>query len=147
MMNNFERRKNGKTILLAEGDDCLRLLVREYLESSGFEVKDAPTAKEALRLAGIWGGNRPDLLVSAVHLPDASGSWLAGVLRDRERPGLAVVYLVWDDLNMGTLHGPDRHVQKPFSFLQLHAALEDAFVAVEPDLRDTGRWPTPGYYY
>lgn len=125
---------NGKTILLADQDECVRLLVREYLESAGFEVKDAATASEALRLAGAWGRGRPDLLMSAVQLPDASGAWLAGQLRHKNRPDMAAVYLVWDDLNMETLFGPDRHVQKPFSFLQIHEAVEEALVAVEPEL-------------
>lgn len=135
----------GKTILLAEGDACVRILVREYLEANGFEVKDAGSASETLRLAGAWGGRRPDLLVTAAQLPDASGSWLAGVLKDGERPGLAVVYLVWEDLGVETLGGGARHVLKPFSFLQLHEAVEDALVAVEADsLRPR---PVPWYGY
>lgn len=123
---------NGTGILLAEGDDCLRILVREYLESDGFEVKDASTAAEALRLAGGWGGGNPKLLVTAMRLPDVTGAQLAGILRRRGRSGLAVVYLVFDELNMETLKGADRHVQKPFSFLQLRSAIEEALAGMEP---------------
>lgn len=133
MYFNGAQNANGKTILLVDGDDCLRILVREYLEANGFAVKDAPTTAEALRVAGGWGGGRPDLLVSAVHLPDASGAWLAGLLRRRDRPGLAVVYLVYDDMNLDAFDRTGRHLQKPFSFLQLHAAVEDALVTAESD--------------
>lgn len=134
---------NGMGILLADGDDCVRVLVREYLEANGFEVKDTATAADALRLAGNWGGGNPKVLVTAAHLPDASGAWLAGLLRRRDRPGLAVVYLVLDDLMVETLHGEDCHVQKPFSFLQLHSAIEDALVAKESD--QPVSWARPGY--
>lgn len=141
---------NGLGILLVDGDDCVRILVREYLEANGFEVKDTGTASEALRLAGNWGGSNPKILVTAAHLPDASGAWLAGLLKRRDRPGMAVVYLVLDDLLVETLSGADCHVQKPFSFLQLHAAIEDALVAQEPDLPASWaapRQPTPWYGY
>jgi DNA-binding response OmpR family regulator len=134
---------NGLGVLLVDGDDCVRILVREYLEANGFEVKDTATASEALRLAGNWGGGNPRLLVTAAHLPDASGAWLAGLLKRRHMPGLAVVYLVLDDLIVETLNGEDRHVQKPFSFLQLHSAVEEALVSREPD--SPASWRTPGH--
>ena len=78
---------NGLSVLLVDGDDCVRILVREYLEASGFQVKDAATASEALRLAGTWGGGDPKLLVTAAHLPDASGAWLAGLLKAKGQAG------------------------------------------------------------
>ncbi len=138
---------NGLRTLLVDGDDCTRILVREYLEANGFEVKDAATASEALRLAGAWGGEGPRLLVTAAHLPDASGAWLAGALRRGHRPGMAAVYLVYDDLNLETLNGGDRHVQKPFSFLQLHSAIEDGLVAREPEFPARHRFPEVWYGY
>jgi DNA-binding response OmpR family regulator len=125
------RNENGQTILLVEGNDCLRTLMREYLESNGFEVKDAPDTSEAMRLAGVWGPNRPDLLLTAAGLPDGSGSWMAGRLRGGRNPRLAVVYLVENELDMDTLGGEDFHVQKPFSFVQLHAAVEEALIEAE----------------
>jgi DNA-binding response OmpR family regulator len=121
--------ENGQTILLVEENECLRTLIREYLEANGFEVKAAPDSAEAMRLAALWGPNRPDLLLTNVHLGDASGSWLAGMLRGRTRERMAVVYLVNGELNMETLNGSDLHVQKPFSFLQLHAAVDEAMAA------------------
>jgi DNA-binding response OmpR family regulator len=144
------RNGSGVGVLLVDGDDCIRILVREYLEANGFEVKDTALASEALRLAGSWGGGHPKILVTAVHLPDASGAWLAGLLRRRDRPGMAVVYLVIDDLNVETLSGDDRHVQKPFSFLQLHAAINDALVAKVPDMPNhwaSPRYPAPWFGY
>lgn len=57
--------------------------------------------------------------------------------------GLAVVYLILDDLIVETLNGEDGHVQKPFSFLQLHSAIEDALVAREAD--QPVSWSAPGH--
>jgi DNA-binding response OmpR family regulator len=108
----------------------LRVLIREYLDANGFEVKDAGAASEALRMASGWGHGGPDLLLTEPRLTDASGSWLAGMLR-RDRKDLDVIYLIRDELNMETLHEGDNHVHKPFSFLQLHAAIDEAFLASE----------------
>ena len=63
---------------------------------------------------------------------------------------MAVVYLVFDSLSMETFDGADQHVQKPFSFLQLHSAVEGALVGKEPDPQDSGalrRIPTPWHGY
>lgn len=131
-MRRFEAsNENGGTILLVEKNDCLRILIREYLEANGFEVKDAATASEALWLAGIWGRNRPEMLIIDADICDESGCRLADLLRKRHRADMAVIYLVGGELDMETLDGKDRHVQKPFSFLQLHSSIDDSFAAAE----------------
>jgi DNA-binding response OmpR family regulator len=131
-MRNFGiRNENGQTILLVEGDDCLRTLMREHLEANGFEVKDAAEASEAMRLAGVWGSKRPDLLLTSAELPNASASWMARELKKRSNPRMAVVYLVENELDMATLDGADFHVQKPFSFIQLLSAVEEALIEAE----------------
>lgn len=119
----------GAGILLADADETVRLLVREYLEAQGHPVKDAGTAAEALRLAGSWGGGEPKVLLTAMHLPDGPGDWLADLLRRRHRTGLAVVYLVYDEMSAAVLEGGHKYVQKPFSFLQLQEAVDDALEA------------------
>jgi DNA-binding response OmpR family regulator len=125
---------NGGTILLVEENDCLRLLLREYLEANGFEVKDAVAASEALWLAGIWGRNRPEMLIIDADIRDESGCRLADLLRKRHRADMAVIYLVKGELDMETLDGMDRHIQKPFSFLQLHSSIDESFAAAERDM-------------
>jgi CheY-like chemotaxis protein len=116
----------GVSILLVDPDETVRLLVREYLESQGYDVKDAGTGAEALRLAGCWGGGDPKVLLAAMRLPDGPGDWLAGLLRRRHPTGMAVVYLVYDEMSAAVHEGEDRYVQKPFSVLQLGEAIEDA---------------------
>lgn len=115
-----------ESILLVDPDETVRLLVREYLESQGHPVKDAGTGAEGLRLAGSWGGSDPQVLLTAMHLPDGTGDWLADLLRRRHRTGMAVVYLVYDEMSAAVLEGGNQHVQKPFSVLQLREAIDDA---------------------
>lgn len=122
--------ENGKakadSILLADPDETVRLLIREYLEAQGHPVKDAGTGAEAFRLAGSWGGSDPKVLVTALRLPDGTGDGLADLLRRRHQSGMAVVYLVYDEMSAAVLEGGDRHVQKPFSVLQLKEAIDEA---------------------
>lgn len=143
-------RGEGMGILLVDADENLRLLVREYLEANGYAVKDAGTAVEALRMAGGWGGGNPKLLLTALRLPDGSGDWLADQLRRRARTGMAVVYMVYDEMSVSVLEGENRHVQKPFSFLQLRKAVAEALenrrtAAAGP--RSLPWYPAPWYGY
>jgi DNA-binding response OmpR family regulator len=119
----------GAGILLVDADETVRLLVREYLEAQGYAVKDAGTAAEALRLAGCWGGGEPKALLTAMHLPDGPGDWLADMVRRRHPSGLAVVFLVYDEMSAAVLAGENRYVQKPFSFLELSEAIDGALEA------------------
>jgi CheY-like chemotaxis protein len=126
-MNGTQNGKaKGAGILLVDPDETVRLLVREYLEAQGHPVKDAGTAAEALRLAGCWGGGDPKVLLTAMRLPDGQGEWLADMLRRRHQTGLAVVFLVYDEMSAAVLEGGNRHVQKPFSVLQLREAIDEA---------------------
>jgi CheY-like chemotaxis protein len=119
-------KEKADSILLVDPDETVRLLIREYLEAQGYAVKDAGTVAEALRLAGSWGGGDPKILLTAMRLPDGPGDWLANLLRRRHRTGMAVVYLVYDEMSAAVLEGEDRHVQKPFSVLQLREAIDGA---------------------
>jgi CheY-like chemotaxis protein len=126
--------RNGTTaresILLVDPDETVRLLIREYLEAQGHRVKDAGTAAEGLRLAGCWGGGDPKVLLTAMRLPDGPGDWLADLIRRRHPSGVAVVYLVYDEMSAAVLEAGNRHVQKPFSVLQLREAIDDALDSV-----------------
>jgi CheY-like chemotaxis protein len=126
-------RENGRSngILLVDADETVRLLVREYLETRGYEVKDAGTVAEGLRLAGGWGGGNPRLLLTALRLPDGLGDHFAALLRRRHPTGLAVVFLVHDEMTPAVLEGDNRYVQKPFSFVQLDEALAGALDAAK----------------
>ena len=95
-------------MLLAEDEDGLRALNGRVLEARGYRVLTASNAAEALLLAERQPGP-PDLLVTDVVMPGASGRELARRLRDRH-PGLKVLYV--------SGYAEDSRVEDDASFLQ-----------------------------
>jgi PAS domain S-box-containing protein len=85
-------RGGTETILLVEDDSGVRMTTRRVLESLGYRVCEATSAREALE---IWRG-RPEeiaLLLTDVIMPESvTGRELAEQLR-AERPGLKVIFL------------------------------------------------------
>jgi CheY-like chemotaxis protein len=79
-----------RTILVVEDVVLVRLVVAEQLRQAGFEVIEARTADEAIRLLGA--PVQIDLVFSDVHLPDSSldGFGLAQWLTDK-RPEVKVL--------------------------------------------------------
>jgi DNA-binding NtrC family response regulator len=67
MINPIESRQ--ERVLIVEDDPVLNQLLAEEVQDHGFEVKTAPSIKEAKPLLRIW---EPDLVVSDLRLPDAS---------------------------------------------------------------------------
>jgi len=59
-----------RRVLLVEDESVLRTFIRRNLERRGIEVTEAGTVDEALALSR---GDRPDLLVLDINLPDRSG--------------------------------------------------------------------------
>ncbi len=96
------------TVLLAEDEDGLRALNGRVLEARGYRVLAASNAAEALLLAERQ-PEPPDLLVTDVVMPGASGRELARRLRDRH-PGLKVLYV--------SGYAEDARIEDDASFLQ-----------------------------
>ncbi len=84
-------RGEGERILVTEDDPAVRRALVRILEREGFQVTAVGSAEEALqRLAS--GEPPPDLCLSDVVLPGASGIHLARVLR-RDHPRLPVLLI------------------------------------------------------
>ncbi len=96
------------TVLLAEDEDGLRALNGRVLEAHGYRVLAASNAAEALSLAERQPAP-PDLLVTDMVMPGASGRELARRLRDRH-PELKVLYV--------SGYPGDASVEDDTSFLQ-----------------------------
>jgi two-component system cell cycle sensor histidine kinase/response regulator CckA len=87
----FQMPKGSETILVAEGDEGLRTLLRIGLELCGYAVMAATSGHDALRLADEH--DRPiELLISDVALPEMDGPELARQLTAR-RAELKVLLL------------------------------------------------------
>jgi PAS domain S-box-containing protein len=79
------------TVLVVEDEESVRVLARRVLSARGYEVLDAASAAEALRLTEN-GRRRIDLLVTDVVMPGMGGPALAERLVAAQ-PGLRVLYI------------------------------------------------------
>jgi two-component system, cell cycle sensor histidine kinase and response regulator CckA len=78
------------TVLLAEDEDVVRMLVREMLEESGYAVLEASNAEAAIGVSKAHGGPI-DLLLTDVVMPGMNGPTLAKELSE-SRPSMRVLY-------------------------------------------------------
>jgi CheY-like chemotaxis protein len=76
------------TALLVDDEELVRMSTADMLMDLGYEVVEASSAEEALRL--VSGGLRPELLVTDHLMPGMSGVELARALRS-DRPKLPVL--------------------------------------------------------
>lgn len=65
------------TVLLVEDDDAIRILLRNSLEESGYQVIEARDGEEALLQAEMHEDEQIDLLISDVVMPNIDGPALA----------------------------------------------------------------------
>lgn len=121
--------KAKRTILVVEDVVLVRLVVAEQLRQAGFEVIEAQTADEAIRL--LSAPLQIDLVFSDIHLPDSSldGFELARWIADK-RPGIKVL------LTSGQVPspGPDGEdlLVKPYRYPELIRRLR-VLLALPPD--------------
>ena len=108
------------TLLIADDDNAIRDLLRDFFEALGYTVVTAADGKEALAVAQA---SRPDLVVLDVMMP-----WLDGfdVVRALRREGETPVILLTarteeNDKLKGLELGADDYVTKPFSFHEVEA--------------------------
>lgn len=80
-----------ETILLAEDEQDVREIAREFLESGGYKVIEAKDGAEALRLAKEHRG-QIDLLVSDMVMPGMTGQQLAERIK-LDLPNVAVIFM------------------------------------------------------
>ncbi|HXE34989.1 MAG TPA: PAS domain S-box protein [Verrucomicrobiae bacterium] len=86
-----EAPRGTETVLLAEDEQDVREVAREFLESGGYTVIEAHNGVEALRLAAEHGA-AVDLLVTDMVMPGMTGKELAGRLQ-HQHSGLGVIYM------------------------------------------------------
>src|SRR5580765_6141347 len=83
--------RGSETILLAEDEQDVRDVAREFLESAGYNVLQAPGGDAALAIAAASAGTI-DLLITDMVMPGISGQELARKMREL-RTGIGVVYM------------------------------------------------------
>ena len=100
-------------ILVIDDDERLRVLLRRFLEESGFRVTDAGSAKEA---RGILHGIAFDILVIDVMMPGETGiEFLADLRKDNSVPALFLTARAETENRIEGLEaGADDYLSKPF---------------------------------
>ncbi|MBC8104478.1 MAG: response regulator [Cytophagales bacterium] len=110
-----------RRILVAEDDQNILRQIVFNLESSGYNAVTATTGVEAMRLMM---GERPDLLITDIMMPEMDGYELvAAVRRDELLADLPVIMLTAktldDDVAQGYNSGTDLYLTKPFNPVEL----------------------------
>lgn len=106
-------------ILLVEDEPVLAEIVRESLQTRGFEVWHADTVKTAIAL---YNKQQPALMVLDVMLPDGDGFTLARQIRTHNVE-LPIIFLTSrslpQDVVEGFESGGNDYLKKPFSLEEL----------------------------
>jgi len=100
-------------ILVIDDDERLRVLLRRFLEESGFRVTDAGNASEARK---ILQGIAFDLLVVDIMMPGETGlEFLADIRKDNAVPALFLTAMSETENRIEGLEaGADDYMSKPF---------------------------------
>jgi len=111
--------KKLTSILFVEDELPLAEIIRECLESRGFEVSHYATATEALE---HYYHNKPEIIILDIMLPDADGFTVARQIRgaDMDTP---IIFLTSkslpQDVVEGFESGGNDYLKKPFSMEEL----------------------------
>lgn len=112
-------------ILVVEDQEDNRTILRDLLTSAGFDLMEAATGEEGVRMAAT---HRPDLILMDIQLPVIDG--YETTRRIRADPALAATpiiavtsYALSGDEDKARAAGCDGYVTKPFSPRQLLATV------------------------
>jgi two-component system phosphate regulon response regulator OmpR len=103
----------GQHILVIDDDDRLRLLLRRFLEESGFRVSDVGAASEARQLLN---GFVFDLLIVDIMMPGETGlEFLSDIRSGNQVPALFLTAMSETEHRIAGLEsGADDYMSKPF---------------------------------
>ena len=112
----------GRTILVADDDESLRVMLSRYLTAEGFNVVEAPDGRRAL---SEFRRSQPDVVVLDVAMPEVDGFEVLRQIRS-ESPAYVVMLTAKTeevDRVVGLTMGADDYITKPFSPRELVARL------------------------
>ncbi|HVQ76246.1 MAG TPA: response regulator [Candidatus Binatia bacterium] len=123
-------------VLIAEDEADIRRLLAFHLERDGYEVSQAGTGPEALRVVR---DRRPDLVVLDLMLPEMDGLEVCRRLRqDTSTASLPIVILTakGDEVDrvVGLEMGADDYIVKPFSPKEVVARIRAVLRRARPPL-------------
>ncbi len=118
----------SRTVLIADDEPNLRLLVNASIASDAYRVVEAEDGDEAWRLLLE---HRPAVALLDVQMPGRTGLELARAIKSEPELSSTRVILLTSkaqeaDIQAGLAAGADRYLTKPFSPLELLTVVEDA---------------------
>jgi signal transduction histidine kinase len=133
-------------ILIAEDDEDSRVMLRAVLENCGHQVTSAINGKEALESIK---GNRPDLVITDVLMPEMDGYELCRTLKsDPELENIPLIfytatYTSQNDQELGMLLGGARFLIKPLDPSALTQCIDEVIKENEKKNRSPSDTPMP----
>jgi CheY-like chemotaxis protein len=117
-----------RTVLIADDEPSMRLLVHATIESDDYTVVEAEDGTEAWSLIQK---HRPSLVLLDVQMPGRSGiEVLRSIKSDPDLQATKVILLTSkaqeSDIEAGLIAGADFYLTKPFSPLDLLTRVEEA---------------------
>lgn len=117
-----------RTVLIADDESSIRLLVHATIESDDYTVVEAADGAQALALAQEL---KPSLVLLDVQMPGQSGlEVLRSIKADPTLKATRVILLTSKaqerDIEVGLIAGADFYLTKPFSPLDLLTRVEEA---------------------
>lgn len=108
--------KKNKTILVVEDEFHIREIIKLTFEMKGYNVLEAVNGKEALKIVA---GNKPDVVVTDIMMPEMGGLEFFLTLREKsETSDIPVIVLTvknsLEDAKSASLLGIDEFITKPF---------------------------------
>lgn len=124
--NSAERRA-----VVVEDDADMRMLLVRTLQRHGFDVAEADTGTEGLRLARE---HVPDLVTLDLNLPDLDGTEVCRRLREFSTAYVVMITGRADEIDelTGLQIGADDYISKPFSPRTVQARIEAMFRRPRP---------------
>ncbi|MGH6891191.1 MAG: response regulator [Dongiaceae bacterium] len=113
----------SKKILVVEDQEDNRRIVRDLLTSAGFQLIEAVTGEEGVRMAET---NKPDLILMDIQMPEMDGYEATRQIKAsmRDIPIIVITsYALSGDADKAMAAGADAYVSKPFSPRDLLATI------------------------
>jgi CheY-like chemotaxis protein len=126
--------ENYKTVLIADDEPALRMLVRATIDSDQYQVVEATDGEEAWRLVQQ---HRPIVALLDVNMPGRNGLDVTRAIKSEPSLGNTHVVLLTanalqTDIEAGRAAGADYCITKPFSPLELLTVLESFLEGCKP---------------
>ncbi len=125
-------------ILIVEDEDSIRKFIKINLDRAGYNVFEASTGEEGLRLAEV---SKIDIVVLDLMLPGIDGFEVCRSLREKY-PNLGIIMLTAKsqdvDKIMGLEYGTDDYMTKPFNPTELVLRIKslERRLEVDEDAKD-----------